>query len=425
MRKSERGKPGLSRRAGRTLRLPSLCLSFLLLASVDFSLPRGRWTELLLLAVILAAAIAFLVSALAIISRARSTLVEVAPVRRAEKHQPLLHASGYVTPRRRATVAAKITARVKEMLVEEGMRVSEGQVLAMLDDSDARALLASASAEHDLMPNTLAELYLSLSRAKRELWRAQALPRDTAGAQEALEAAQTAVQMLQARIASAEEQMRATESHLQAARQEIENCVVRAPFSGVIISREAQAGEMVSPSSAGAFTRSGIATIVDLRSLEVEADVDEALVGRIQPGWAAVVVLNAFPEWQISARVRTIIPSADREKATVKVRVAIERIDPRILPNMAAKVSFLEGEVSEGQPHLGGMLVPKQALREENGQDVVYLFHDGKVERRAVRATVSREREAVEIIAGLAESDRVVVKGFDGLRDGKRVGVKS
>jgi RND family efflux transporter MFP subunit len=403
------------------------CLSLLpvLLPAVGASLQLGRWTELVFLVVILAAAIGFLVSALVVASRARSTLVEVAPVRRRETPQTShVKANGYVTARRRATVAPAITARVKEVLVEEGMRVVEGQVLALLDDSDARAHLASATADHNVLPATLAELHVSLSKAKREVWRVQADAREGGRAQEAFEAAQTVVQTIQSRIASAEEQMRAAEARIAAAEQEVENCLVRSPFSGVVISQEAQPGEMVSPGSAGGFTRSGIATIVDLRSLEVEADVDESLVGRIQPGQSAIASLQAYPDWRIPARVRTVIPNADRERATVKVRVAIERLDPRILPNMAATVAFFEGPEAASPAQGGGMLVPEQALRDEEGKSVVYLYHDGKVERRTVRATLGRHHDAVEVIAGLAESDRVVVKGFRGLRDGKQVAVK-
>jgi RND family efflux transporter MFP subunit len=428
MRKTERDTPGPFLQGGQMTPPLPFCLSLLLpllLPEIGISLQVGRWTELLFLVVILAAAIAFLVSALVVASRARSTLVEVAPVRRPESPQRShVQATGYVTARRRATVAPTLAGRVKEVLVEEGTRVVEGQVLALLDDSDARAHLASATADHNVLPTTLAELHVSLSKAKREVWRAQALPQEGGRAQEAFEAAQTVVQTIQSRIASAEEQMRAAEARIAAAEREVENCLVRSPFSGVVISQEAQPGEMVSPGSAGGFTRSGIATIVDLRSLEIEADVDESLVGRIQPGQNATAMLQAYPDWRIPARVRAVIPNADRERATVKVRVAMERLDPRILPNMAATVAFFEGAEAGGPAQGGGMLIPEQALREEEGKSVVYLYHDGKVERRTVRATLGRHQDAVEVIAGLAESDRVVVKGFQGLRDGRQVALK-
>jgi len=396
------------------------------LSGIGFSLEFSRWTEPLFVIVILGAAVAFLASALIVASRARAALVEIAPVRQSERRpESQLSASGHVTARRRATVAPIVTARVKKVLIEEGMRVAEGQVVALLDDSDAQARLASARADHSVMPAMLAELHMTLSKAKREVWRAQALVRGgTASAQEACEAAQAVVQTIQSRIASAEEQMRAAEARMAEAEQEVESCLVRAPYSGVVISQEAQTGEVVAPGSAGGVTPSSIATIVDMRSLEIEADVDESLVGRIHATQRAVVALHAHPDRPIPARVRTVVPRADREKGTVKVRVALDRLDPQILPNMAAKVTFLEEEDTADQARGKGMLVPEQALREEGGKQVVYLYHDGKVERRTVRATAGRDDGSVEVIAGLAESDRVVVKGFEGLKDGKHVAIR-
>src|SRR5690349_3716806 len=179
---------------------------------------------------------------------------------------------------------------------------------------------------------------------------------------------------------------------------------------------------MVSPNSAGGgFTRTGIATIVDMKSLEVEVDVNESYIARVRPGMPVTSVLDAYPNWQIPSKVRTIIPTADRQKATVKVRIAFDQLDPRILPDMGVKVTFLRNEDKAAKSE--GVQVPQTALRNQNGSQVVYLYKEGHVERRAVGVGETRGSDA-EITAGLAPGDQVVVSGFEGLRDGERVEVR-
>jgi RND family efflux transporter MFP subunit len=336
----------------------------------------------------------------------------------------LLNASGYVTPRRRATVAAKITGRLDQVLVEEGMRVEAGQVLATLDDTDMRVRLASAQADRDATQASLADLEVNLANAERELARTEQLRAEGIATAQSLDLARTTVASLRARIASVREQVRAADARIQVAQQDIENTIIRAPFSGMIVSKDAQRGEIVSPVSAGGgFTRTGIATIVDMSSLEIEVDVNESYIARVHPGQPVTAILDAYPDWQIPSKVRTIIPTADRQKATVKVRISFGKLDPRILPDMGVKVTFLGEQPAESSAS-GGVLVPREAVRDEAGQPVVFLYRDGRVERRAVglgAASGPTSGNDQEILAGVSQGDQVVVRGPEGLRDGQTV----
>jgi RND family efflux transporter MFP subunit len=351
--------------------------------------------------------------------------VEVATVR-ADKggRAALLNASGYITPRQRATIAAKITARVNEIYVDEGMQVEPGQVLAKLDDSDARARLTSAMAERDATAATLGDLRVNLDNAERELRRVDELWERKLVAEQTRDQARMAVDSLKARLVVAREQVSAAEARVKVAQQDLDNCTVRAPFGGVVVSKDAQRGEMVSPVSAGGgFTRTGIATIVDMASIEIEVDVNESYIARVKTGQPVTAVLDAYPDWQIPAKVRTVIPTADRQKATVKVRATFDRLDPRILPDMAVKVTFLGEERSVPAEAAGRVLVSRAALVEEGGTTAVFVHKDGKVERRAVRLGQVRGNEH-EVVAGLSDGDQVVTTGAKQLRDGQSVRVK-
>jgi RND family efflux transporter MFP subunit len=353
----------------------------------------------------------------------RTPVVEVAAVRIVPAGRPaVLNASGYVTPRRRATIAAKITGRVNEVFAEEGMRVQEGQVLASLDDTDARARLLSAKADRNATAAALADLRVNLANAERDHHRWEQLWKDGAVSEQSVDQARTAVDSLRARIALAEEQVRAAEARTKVAEQDLENTIIRAPFTGLVVSKDAQRGEMVSPISAGGgFTRTGIATIVDMTSLEIEVDVNESSLARVTPEQPVQAVLDAYPDWKIPARVRTVIPTADRQKATVKVRVAFDHLDPRILPDMGVKVTFLGPEPPADQARTPRAVVPRAAIREEGGSQVVYVLRDGRVERRVVRLGQARGSEQ-EVTGGeLADGEQVVVTGLDGLKDGQRV----
>src|SRR6202050_1784900 len=268
-------------------------------------------------------------------------VVEVAVAQKAAAGRPaLLNASGYVTPRRRATIAAKITGRVTKVNFDEGMHVQEGFVLATLDDSEPRGALDSAKADRDSAQAAIADFEVQLKNAEIELHRAKQLLAAGVQSQETLDNATVAADSLRAKIALAKEQVAASQARVGEAQQNVDNTVIRAPFDGIVVSKDAQVGEMVSPISGGGFTRTGIATIVDMNSNEIEVDVNEAYIARVVPGQNVTAVLDAYPDWQIPSRVRTVIPTADRQKATVKVRISFLKLDPRILPDMGIKVTF-------------------------------------------------------------------------------------
>lgn len=357
--------------------------------------------------------------------KGKTPVVEVASAHaEGEAREVLLNASGYVTPRRRATIAAKITGRVTQMIADEGMHVKEGQVLATLDDSDARVRLNSAKADRDATAAALKDLQVQLVNADRELRRTQSLEKEGVSSPQALDLAQTNADSLRAKITLAQQQTLAAEERVRVAQQDLDNCTVRSPFAGIVVSKDAQVGEMVSPISAGGgFTRTGIATVVDMESLEIEVDVNESYIARVRTDMPVTAILDAYPDWKIPAKVRTVIPTADRQKATVKVRISFDRLDPRILPDMGVKVTFLGDQPKQTQAGATSVLVPQGAIRNDKGSSIVYIYRDGRVERRAVRVGGKRGSDQ-EIIAGLAGGDQVVVSGFDGLSDGIRVELK-
>ncbi|HYR39984.1 MAG TPA: efflux RND transporter periplasmic adaptor subunit [Methylomirabilota bacterium] len=350
--------------------------------------------------------------------------VQTAIVRADKGGRPaLLNASGYVTPRRRATVAAKITARVNDIYAEEGMRVEAGQILARLDDSDAKVRLTAAIADRDATAAALGDLQVNLVNAERELKRNEELFQRRLIAEQQIDTARLAVDSFKARIVLARQQIGAADARIKMAEQDIDNCIVRAPFAGIVVSKDAQRGEMVSPISAGGgFTRTGIATLVDMTSLEIEVDVNESYIARVRDGQPVTAILDAYPDWQIPGKVRTLIPTADRQKATVKVRASFDKLDPRILPDMGVKVTFL-GDEPTAAPSSGRVLVPRTAIRDEGGKATVFLYRDGRVERRVVGLGQARGNDQ-EVIAGLADGDQIVTAGAKDLRDGQRVSVK-
>jgi RND family efflux transporter MFP subunit len=315
---------------------------------------------------------------------------------------------------------------VTAVYAEEGIRVNAGQILARLDDSDARVRLVAAKAERDATAASIGDLEVNLANAERELQRAKDL--QAAGIQtvQALDQARTTVESLRARIALAREQVRAAEARITVAEQDVENATIRAPFGGLVVSKDAQVGEMVSPISAGGgFTRTGIATVVDMNSLEVEVDVNESYISRARPGQKVIATLDAYPDWQIPAKVRTIIPTADRQKATVKVRIAFDKLDPRLLPDMGVKVAFLSEEDpgSRNRASKARALIPRSAVREEDGKQVVFLVREARLERRAVSLGAERGSD-VEVIAGVSPGDKLVVRGPQMLREGQAVEIK-
>ena len=284
---------------------------------------------------------------------ARIPVVRTAAVRQtlpADGQPTVLNASGYVTARLQSTVSSKVTGRIVEVLVEEGMAVTEGQVLARLDDTTERSYLALAEAQLGAQRGALAELEVRYEEAQLDLDRQRRLLDQRLIGQADLDAAQAEADSLAARIANQREQVVVAEREIDVRRTALEDTVIRAPFSGVAISKDAQPGEMISPVSAGGgFTRTGVCTIVDMSSLEIEVDVNESYINRVSPEQGVVATLDAYPDWEIPASVITTIPAADRQRATVLVRIAFDELgDPRILPDMGVNVAFLEAGPAAG-----------------------------------------------------------------------------
>ena len=358
--------------------------------------------------------------------RSREAEVRTAVVREATAASggAVLDASGYVTARRKATVSAKLTGKVVDVLVEEGMAVKENQVLARLDDSIQVRNLALSEAQLESARSAVTESRVRLKEAELHLDRVRRLVENQVDSQANLDAAQASVDSLKARIDLGVREVEVAEKLAVLRRQELEDTVIRAPFDGVAISKDAQPGEMVSPISAGGgFTRTGISTIVDMSSLEIEVDVNEAYINRVRPGQRVAAVLDAYPDFQIAATVITTVPAADRQKATVRVRIGFDALDARILPDMGIKVTFLESEESGKATERVRLVIPRSAIRREGAKDVVLVVRDNRVERRAVRLGAASGSD-VEIVSGLSAGETIVVDGPDSLVDGDSVLVK-
>lgn len=336
----------------------------------------------------------------------------------------VLDASGYVVARRQATVSSKVTGQVDEVLVEEGLEVTQGQVLARLDDSNARRALDLAEARLTAARSRVAEIEVQLRQAEIDLARTRELREADAESQAALDAAETERDAVAARLAAARDEIAVAEREVSVGRQSLDDLVIRAPFDGVAISKDAQPGEMISPVSAGGgFTRTGITTIVDMRSLEIEVDVNESYIQRVRPEQRVFATLDAYPQWRIPAHVITIVPAADRQKATVRVRIGFDELgDPRILPDMGVKVAFQSDEPTEAR-EAATLLVPETAVRSEGETSVLFLVRDGRVERRAV-AIGARAGGRIEVRSGIRPADRIVVDPPPELADGDAVRIR-
>jgi HlyD family secretion protein len=348
----------------------------------------------------------------------RTMLVQAAGASGGER--TLLNASGYVTARRQATVSAKVTGKVVEILVEEGMTVDAGQVLARLDSSNVDKSLHLANAQAEAARKALNETKANLEQAEREHKRISQLAAEKISSPSELDRAEAEAKSLRARLERQHADVTVAEGEVALWKQQLEDMTIRAPFAGIVTSKDAQPGEMVSPISAGGgFTRTGICTIVDMTSLEIEVDVNESYINRVTAGAPVEATLDAYPEWRIPAKVIAIIPTADRQKATVKVRVGFEKLDPRILPDMSVKVAFRtagNGKAVEQK----NITIPKTALRQRDGRDFVWLARNGRVERRGVTIGATQGDE-VTIAAGLSGGERIVLQAPAELAEGARV----
>jgi RND family efflux transporter MFP subunit len=336
----------------------------------------------------------------------------------------VLQATGYVTARREATVSAQIIGTLTEVLIEEGDHVKQGQILARLEDSSQKAYLNAAEASAHAAQAQVGQIQAELTQAERDQSRQNDLAARGLVSKQAAEQARTQVDTLRAQLNAQRSQVKAAQAQVAVAKVNYDYTIVRAPFDGVIIDKSAQVGEIIAPSAAGGgFTRTGVGTIVDMDSLEVDVDVNEAYIGRVKPHMPAEAVLDAYPDWKIPAHVIAIVPTADRGKATVKVRVALEQKDDRIVPDMGVRVSFLESKASAPAPK--GVLVPASAIVQRDGKSVVFVVDDGKAWQHAVTPAKQTYGDLRLLPAGVPVGASVVDQPPAALHDGSPVKTKN
>ena len=333
----------------------------------------------------------------------------------------ILQATGYVTARIQATVSAQITGTLTQVLIEEGEKVAKGQVLARLDDTQWRAAFNQSQAQVSMSRASLAQYQAQLAQAKRDLVRNEDLVDRHLVSQQALETARTQVETLQGQVTTQERNIEVAEAAVRGAQVNLDFTTVHAPFSGVVIAKSAQVGEIVSPLATGGFTRTGVGTIVDMDSLEIEVDVNEAYINRVQPNQPATATLDAYPDWSIPAHVIAIIPTADRSKATVKVRVAFEQKDPRILPDMGVRVSF-QSKQNAGEPPPKGVLIPASSIVQKDGKSSVFVVDGDRVHTRTV--TTGQSFGDLKLVQEIPAGTQVVRTPPDGMTDGSRIAPK-
>lgn len=336
----------------------------------------------------------------------------------------VLQATGYVTARRMATVSAQMTGTLTEVLIDEGFKVRKGQVLARLDDTGLKAGLAAAEAQIRTAEANQGQLRAQLAQAQADERRQAELAASGMTTHQSREQASTAVKTVSAQLEAAQRQIELAQAQARQARVNFDYATVRAPFDGIVTARAAQVGEIISPLSAGGgFTRTGVGTIVDMDSLEVNVDVNEAYIAQVKADMPCEAVLDAYPDWKIPAHVVAVIPSADRGKATVKVRVALEQKDDRVVPDMGVRVSFLATKPKAEAKPVPGVLLPPEAVVERDGGPAVFVVQDNRAERRAVKlgGDVGKFRLATE---GLKAGETVVVSPPAELKQGSTISNK-
>ena len=325
----------------------------------------------------------------------------------------VLDASGYVVARRQTTVSSKVTGKVVAVFVEEGMRVEQDQVVAVLDDTTQQVQLSLAKARAEASRAALREIEARLRNARLERDRLRDLAKRGLTSAASVDAVVATHDELAARLETGRENVKVAERNIAVAEDELSNMTIRAPFAGMVVSKNAQPGEMISPVSAGGgFTRTGICTVIDTDSLEIEVDVNEAYIQRVQPGQRVSATLDAYADWRIPAEVIAIIPTADRQKATVRVRIALLERDDRVLRDMGVKVAFLDADApatpvteSQGTP---GVLIAGEALRSDSAGDFVWRIIDGRVERQTVQVSGRRDRTRILVTGGLSTGETIV-----------------
>jgi len=389
----------------------------------------GRRITLLALGVLVLGALAFLAwrathPATLIVAVARAESLGGAPGVNATE---ILTANGYVVARQRASVSTEVSGRLNKLLVEEGSRVSKGQVLGILQNADQQAALESAraalaSAEAGASEAAATARQTALARGRAEQLHGKGLV-----SQAELDQAVATDDVAVARVKSAAADVANARAKVSSAQVEYDRTFVRAPFAGAVLRKEADVGEIVSPiPSSGGLTRGAIVTMANLESLEAEADVNEGYVARVHEGMRAEITLDAYPDDRFPAHVRQIVPTADRQKATVLVKVSFDKLDSRVLPEMGLKVTFLADPASAaagGAPVAAAVAIPKAAVRDAEGRAVVYVVEDGRARMRGVSPRPLGQ-DRVLVSGGLAPGEMVIVQAPAGLSDKSRVRVK-
>ncbi len=389
----------------------------------------GRWG-------LLAGVAAAIIAAVAVLLFMRNSAIQVSEataVAASASSAPtaILQATGYVTAEREATVSSQIAGQLSHVYFEEGEHVHRGQLLARLDDNAQLAALDQAKAQLSAAQAQLSQYRVQLAQARRDLARDQALVGQHLVSEQVFETAQTQAATLAAQVLTQQRTVAVARSGVKAAQVQVDYTIVQAPFTGVVIDKAAQVGEMISPIfGGGTFEAAGIATLVDMSSLEVDVDVNEAYIHRVTPGQPAAAVLDAYPDWQIPAHVIAIVPTADKSKATVKVRVAFQKLDPRILPDMGVRVSFLQeasgasggGSVAVSLP-AGTVWVPASAVVQRDGHPVVFVVNGDRAHQATV--TPGESQGDLRAVQGIAGGAAVVQSPPARLSDGARIAVKS
>jgi RND family efflux transporter MFP subunit len=386
---------------------------------------RRLWPFLVIAAAVLAGGIWFFAA-----SGARAVVVDTEIVRKPPGNAAagsVLDASGYVVARLEATVSSKLTGKVREILVEEGMRVEKDQVLARLDDTTQKAQLSLATAQVQSARAGLEEIEAQLRAARLERDRTRNMAEKKLTSRSSLDAAEANYDSLAARLEVGRENITVALRNAALAEDALNDMTIRAPFGGMVVSKNAQPGEMISPVSAGGgFTRTGICTIVDTDSLEIEVDVNEAYIQRVTPGQAVSATLDAYPDWQIPAHVIAIVPTADRQKATVKVRIGLRDKDERVLRDMGAKVAFLGSDLpAQTEGPIPGVTIDRESLQQDASGDFVWRVNaSGIIERRSIVLGGPTDRDRVVVSDGLQVGDTVVRTSENPLSAGQKVKIK-
>lgn len=335
----------------------------------------------------------------------------------------VLDASGYVVARRQATVSSKVTGKVVDVLVEEGMRVEKDQVVATLDDTTQQAQLSLAKAQVESSRAALDEIDAKLRIARLERDRLRDLAQRNLTSQSSVDTAEATFDQIAAQLETGRENVIVAQRNVALAEDALSNMTIKAPFAGMVVSKNAQPGEMISPVSAGGgFTRTGICTIIDTDSLEIEVDVNEAYIQRVKAGQPVSATLDAYSDWRIPAEVIAIVPTADRQKATVKVRIGFLQRDERVLRDMGVKVAFLGAEMpADSTREIPGVLIAGEALRSDASGDFVWLVRDMNVEKRVVHISGQRDRPQILVTKGLSLGDTIVRSSESPLVEGQSI----